>query len=75
VGGTTKRYVTLDSLFFSYSLEIEEAFHQERTCHPQDSEESSISPHTFSGVTVYFSNWINTIISYNSPGWIAAVPQ
>ena len=25
---TTKRYVTLDSLFFSYSLEIEEAFHQ-----------------------------------------------
>ena len=24
---TTKRYVTLDSLFFSYSLEIEEAFH------------------------------------------------
>ena len=25
---TTKRYVTLDSMFFSYSLEIEEAFHQ-----------------------------------------------
>jgi hypothetical protein len=24
---TTKRYVTLDSLFFSYILEIEEAFH------------------------------------------------
>jgi hypothetical protein len=25
---TTKRYVTLDSMFFSYSLELEEAFHQ-----------------------------------------------
>jgi hypothetical protein len=72
---TTKHYVTLDSLFFSYSLELEEAFHQQRSCSLQDFRKSSISKHTFSGATVNFSNWVNTIISYNSPGRIAAVPQ
>jgi hypothetical protein len=43
---TTKRYVTLDSLFFSYSLELEEAFHQQRTCRPQDFEEI-LNLHTY----------------------------
>jgi hypothetical protein len=72
---TTKRSITLVSMFFSYSLEIEEAFHLQRTWSPQDFKEILDLPIYFSGATVNFSNWINTIILYNSPGRIAAVPQ